>query len=182
MKIVAFDIESSSLDADWGRVLCASFCPIKEEGKTEQPYTLVRPVRTKDPLDDSALIRSIRDELLKYNLIVTWYGKIFDVPFINARLLKHSLGDYVPQMHLDACWYAAGTGMKLGSKRLDNVAKYFKTEHQKVDVEPEDWQRARYGDAEALQRVVEHCEADVQILSEVYWRLLPRVRNIHRGG
>jgi hypothetical protein len=41
-------------------------------------------------------------------------------------------------------------------------------------------QRARFGDEAALKEVITHCEMDVRILSEVYWKLLPRVRNIHR--
>lgn len=180
MKIVAFDIETSSLDGDWGSVLCASFCPIQSDGSLGEVKTLTRKIRAKDPMDDGSLCEKIKTELEKYNVIVTWNGKLFDVPFLNARLLKAGKQDYNPQMHLDMMWYATGNSARLASRRLDSVAQFFKTEHQKYAVDHDTLQRARYGDEAALKEVITHCEADVRILSEVYWKLLPRVRNIHR--
>lgn len=180
MRIVAWDLETSSLDADWGRILCASFCPITTENIVNKVTTISKPVRPKDPLDDASLCVAIVQELEKYNLIVTWNGKLFDAAFLNARLLKHGLPDWDPQLHLDAMWYAAGNSARLASRKLDNVAKFFRTKNQKYDVMPEVMQSARFGDISALKEIIVHCEADVRILSEVYWKLLPRIRNIHR--
>lgn len=177
---MAFDLETSSLDGDWGSILCASFCPIQSDGSLGKVKTLTRKVRAKDPMDDGSLAKQIRVELLKYNVIVSWNGKLFDVPFLNARLLKANAEDYNPQMHLDMMWYATGSSARLASRRLDSVAQFFKTEHQKYDVNHDTIQRARFGDEKALKEVIIHCEADVKILSEVYWRLISRVRNIHR--
>jgi|SRR6267142_4691822 len=180
MRIAAVDLETSGLEGDWGSILCASFLPILEENKYGEVYTLTRKVRAKDPRDDGALASKIRDEIAKYNVIVTWNGKLFDVPFLNARLLKAGKADCNPQMHLDMMWYAAGSSARLASRRLDSVAKFFQTAHQKYDVDNDTIQRARFGDEDALKEIIKHCEVDVQILADVYWRLIPRVRNIHR--
>lgn len=182
MRIAAFDLETSGLEGDWASILCGSFCVIgsnnlKEVGKV---YTMTRVVRPKDPFDDASLATRLRNEVLKYNVIVTWNGKLFDLPFLNARLLKAGAEDCNPQMHLDMMWYAAGNSARLSSRKLDNVAKFFKTMNQKYDVMPEQLQAARYGDPAALQEVIKHCEVDVKILRDVYWKLIPRVRNIHR--
>lgn len=180
MKIVAWDIETSSLDADWGSILCSSFCPISTEQTIEPAYSFSRTVRLKDPLDDGALAERIASELSKYNVIVTWNGKLFDAPFLNARLLKAGRPDWNPQMHLDMMWYATGNSARLASRKLDNVSKFFNTKTRKHDVGPDDHQKARFGDKDSMASLIKHCENDVQILSEVYWKLLPRVRNIHR--
>ena len=182
MRIAAFDLETSGLEGDWASILCGSFCiigsdNIKDIGKV---YTFTRTIRPKDPFDDAALASKLRNEVENYNVIVTWNGKLFDVPFLNARLLKAGLADCNPQMHLDMMWYATGSSARLASRKLDNVAKFFKTPHQKYDVMPEVLQASRYGDPDALKEVIKHCETDVKILRDVYWNLLSRVRNIHR--
>lgn len=186
MKIAAVDLETYHLEADLGRVLCASFCPITSEGKVEEAYTIVRPVRLKDRWNDIALVKAIRDEIEKYHLIVTWNGKLFDIPYLNARLLQANERKCEPQMHLDMMWYAAGNSAKLRSRKLDNVAKFFGVQNKKtetgIDIHMKYWEPASTGDKEAMQYLVDHCEADVKVLSEVYWKLLPGVRNIHRGG
>src|SRR5258706_5472762 len=174
MRIAAVDLETSGLEGDWGSILCASFLPITEEDNYGEVYTLTRKVRAKDPRDDGALASKIRDEIAKYNVIVTWNGKLFDIPFLNARLLKAGKADYNPQMHLDMMWYATGSSARLASRRLDSVAQFFKTKSQKYDVDHDTLQRARFGDEAALKEVITHCEMDVRILSEVYWKLLPR--------
>lgn len=182
MRISAFDIESSGLDGDWASILCASFCVIASDDPKEigKVTTLTRKIRPKDPMDDGALAAKIRDAVEDWNVIVTWNGKLFDLPFVNARLLKAGYEDCNPQMHLDLMWYATGNSARLASRKLDNVAKFFKTMNQKYEVPNEVLQASRYGDPEALKEVIKHCEADVRILRDVYWRLIPRVRNIHR--
>ena len=181
MRIVAVDLETSGLEGDWASILCASFLQIgSQPGEGFPVKTLSRKVRPKDPFDDGALAAKIRDEIDKANVIVTWNGKLFDLPFLNARLVKAGERDCNPQMHLDMMWYATGNSVRLASRRLDSVAKFFKTPNQKYDVPPEVLQASRHGDAEALKEVIKHCEADVRILEDVYWRLISRVRNIHR--
>lgn len=182
MRIVAFDIETSGLEGDWASILCASFCEIGHapDFQPSPVKTLTRTIRPKDPFDDSALAVKIRDEVAKYNVIVTWNGKLFDLPFINSRLLKAGESDCNPQMHLDMMWYATGNSVRLASRKLDNVAKFFKTANQKYDVPSEVLLASRHGDKDALKEVILHCEADVRILRDVYWKLIPRVRNVHR--
>jgi uncharacterized protein YprB with RNaseH-like and TPR domain len=182
MKIAAFDLETSGLEGDWGCILCASFCPITDEATIGEAYTLTRNVRPKDPMDDGSLAKKIKAEIEKYNLIVGWNSKLFDIPFLNSRLLNAGLTSCYPQMHLDVMWYASGSSARLASRKLDNVSKFFKTKTRKYEVQNDVLQAARYGDEKALAEVIKHCEADVQITSEVYWRLLPGIRNIHRGG
>ena len=161
-----------------GRILCASFCELK--GK---PYTFRQEDYQVDgdPVDDSMLVAAIRDELETANLIVGWNSKLHDIPLLNARLAKGHFRPYQPlNFHLDLMWYAGGSSMKIGSKKLDNVAKFFKLPNQKTTLDWDTWQRAGAGDKKALDYVANHCEADVKVLREAYHHLLPYVKNLHR--
>ena len=97
MRIASFDIETTDLKANMGIVLCASFHEIVPPGyfknhhnKVNKPYTIKLNITDPyDPNPDKELVIAIRDELETYNGIVTWNGKMFDLPFINARLMFH---------------------------------------------------------------------------------------------
>lgn len=189
MKIAAFDIETTSLRAMMGRILCASFFPVYNAEPNElriapKAYTLrgdKAPFRDpEDNINDTALCVALRDELEKYNMILTWNGKQFDVPFLNARLARAGERVFKPQFHLDLMYYAGGVSMRVGSRKLVNVQKYLGLATEKTDISWDQWQRAATLDRQAMNEVVEHCEADVVVLAQAYHKMLPFVANIHR--
>ena len=179
MKIVFMDTESTDLKAMMGRILCASFVTLDGE-----PYTFrfdEKPWIGKNKIDDSRLCVAVRDELEKFNLIVGWNSKLHDVPLLNARLAKAGQRPYHCQnFHLDAMWYAGGSSMKIGSRKLDNVSKYFDVDDRKTEISWDQWQLAGAGDKSAMKEVVVHCEQDVKVLRSVYAHILPFVKNLHR--
>src|SRR5205085_11769652 len=120
------------------------------------------------------------DELETYNMIVGWNSRLFDLPLLNARLAKHGERPCRPQFHVDAMYYAGGGSMRIGSRKLENVQKYFKLGDEKTAIDWEQWQAVATGDATAMKAVVEHCEQDVKVLAQAYWKLLPHIANIHR--
>lgn len=182
MKIVAFDLETTNLSGLMGRVLCGSFYEIVP-GKKTRPYTFrldEPPYSSKNRIDDGKLVTGIRDELEKYNLIVGWNSKLFDAAFLNARLAKAGERPLHPQFHLDLMYYAGGVSMRIGSRKLLNVQKFFNLKESKTEISWDQWNLAAGGDPVALDEVADHCEADVKVLAEVYWHLLPSVANLHR--
>jgi uncharacterized protein YprB with RNaseH-like and TPR domain len=181
MKVVAWDLETTDLKALMGRILCCSFQPITDLEVKPKTFRIDRkPYKLDDPIDDSLLAVAIRDELEKYNCIVSWNGKMFDAPFLNARLLKAGQRELRHQFHLDLMYYAGGISLRIGSRKLDNVQKFFKLADEKTSIEWEMWNRAAIGDAKAMKIIVEHCEQDVKVLEQAYWKLLPMVKNLHR--
>lgn len=133
-----------------------------------------------DPTDDSMLLVDIRHTLEDADVVVGWNSKLHDIPLLNARLAKSGYAPVNVRLHLDLMWYAGGSSMKIGSKKLDNVAKYFDLPVQKTPISWDEWQRAGAGVPGSLDTVVTHCEHDVRVLGEAYKHLLPYVRNIHR--
>lgn len=182
MRIVAFDLETTNLSALMGRILCASFYPIIE-GKKTKAYTFRlddKKYTGRSRIDDNKLAVAIRDELEKYNMIIGWNSKLFDAPLLNARLAKVNARPLRAQFHLDLMYYAGGGSMRIGSKKLVNVQKFFGLTESKTDITWDNWNLAAGGDKAALDEVVHHCEQDVKVLAEAYWRMLPAVANLHR--
>lgn len=176
-----------------GRILCGSFQEITPPGTPpKRPYTFrgdqapwanAMPSRwhtDPDSISDGKLCVALRNELERYNMIVTWNGKLFDVPLLNARLLKIGERPVRVQFHFDAMWYAGGSSNRIGSRKLANVQKFLDLPESKTPITWEDWQRAGMGNTKSFNKVVEHCEQDVKILSLAYWRFLPNVSTIHR--
>jgi uncharacterized protein YprB with RNaseH-like and TPR domain len=179
LRVLFTDTESTDLAASWGRVLCASFVTL--EGKAYTFRGDRSPYVGRNKVDDSKLVKAIREEWEAADIIVSWYGILHDVPLVNARLAKANerpchLGDKHGTRHLDLIWYAGGQSMKIGGKKLDTVAKFFGCENQKTDLDGEAWQLAAVGDKKAMDQVVEHCEADVLVLRDVFPHLAPLVK------
>lgn len=173
-----------------GHLLTCSFLEIipggfsrNHHGTPPAPYTYridKKPWTGKNLLDDARLAVAIRDELERFDLIVAHNQRQFDIPYLNARLAK--VGERPLQTHfvLDTLYFVGGGAMRIGSRKLDNVAKYFKLPEQKTAIEWEDWQLAATGDKKAMGEVVRHNVADVLVLRDLYPIVLPYVKNLHR--
>jgi uncharacterized protein YprB with RNaseH-like and TPR domain len=132
-------------------------------------------------VDDGRLAVAIRKELETSDIIVGWNSILHDIPLVNARLAAANerpirVGERHGVMHLDLMWYAGGQSMKIGGRKLDTVARFFQCENQKTALDGETWQLAATGDRDAMDQVVEHCEADVLVLRDVFPHLAPGVK------
>lgn len=179
MKVLFFDTESTSLTAIMGRLLCASFVGLKGKPYCYRidEHTFRRPKK----IDDSKLAIAIRNELETADIIVGWNSIQHDVPLLNARLAKAGARPLTsaPEggpSHLDLMWYAGGNSLKIGSKKLDNVAKFFNLPNQKTRLEWEVWQEAGTGDKKSMDLVAKHCDYDVLTLRDSWPHLAPYVK------
>jgi uncharacterized protein YprB with RNaseH-like and TPR domain len=174
-----FDIETTNLKANFGRILCASVADM---------FGNVRTFRIDDPpyqrerrRDDIGVAVALRDYLEEFDFIVGWYSKMFDVPYLNTRLL---LGNERPlrqdMKHVDAIWKAKKGSLALHSARLDALAKTLRLDVQKSVLDPEIWQDAADGDRDAMDYIVKHCELDVLILRKVFYAMKALFPIIHR--
>lgn len=174
VDIAYFDIETTF--SNWRRMLCGSIADSLGRVTTFSHNTHPG----KDWLDDSELVKAYCAELDKYDVIVGWNSKLFDVPVLNSRMLFHGFRPYEPRMHVDLMYKATGSSIAIGRKSLDNVSKYFGVENRKTPLDPRTWDDADHGDKEAFKKIIEHCEADVLVLRDVYAKLKPMVRIMHR--
>lgn len=189
-KIVGFDLECTSLKPTIGRILCASFIPISGDDGGSEPYTLSatgRGFKKADVYDDSMLAVAIRNELEKYDIIVGHNSKMFDLKFLNARLLRVGERTKVAQYHIDTMW--SWRSKSSAWSGLDAIQKFMFAEGvSKTEIAWEQWMRALGWDKTmrdaAMATIVEHCEQDVLVLAEVFNRLVDAnvIRTIKRDG
>lgn len=177
-RMAFFDIETTNLGALMGRMLCASVADSWGNVTTRT----ISDFDQTTVLDDSGLAEWIRDELERYDIVVGWNSSQFDISFIQARLLRWGRRALRQDlMHIDPMYKARpGRGARIGSSKLDNVAKFFRTPDQKTALDWDTWNLAAAGDEAAMALVVEHCEADVLVLRSVFQNLKPLIRTVHR--
>jgi len=165
MRIAFFDIEASNLNAPWGRVLCACIKPLGEDvmAFSCDDYKSYK----KEPWNDAMLCQEVRDELREYDIVVTWYGRLFDVRYLNSRLARHRLMPLEPMKHIDL-YFQARNKYRLGGNSLRAVARFLGVGLEKIDLEPEVWVEATALRKSALDMIVEHCVRDVEMTEAVY--------------
>lgn len=161
------DIETTGLRADFGYTLCAClYNPFTEEMQT------FRVDDSKDPLSDRELTRDLIKAMNQTQLIITWYGANFDIPFINTRALKHGLKPPIRNYRRDL-WYTSRYNLLLRNNKLYTVGQFIFGRSGKNAINPKIWNGAIRGERKALDYVVHHCELDVVETAKVYKKFTP---------
>ncbi|MDD5434198.1 MAG: ribonuclease H-like domain-containing protein, partial [Nitrospira sp.] len=107
--------------------------------------------------------QTLKDILSPYKLIITYYGRVFDVPFLNKSIsgLNISMPNY------DLCFASHKLGIKGGFKKLETHFGINRDEGIK-GMDGYDavklWRRYRRGDTGALELLVKYNEADTKNL------------------
>lgn len=173
MSYIYLDLEMSNLDADFGQVLCGV---IKAENGKAKVFRFDEQ-RKYDPVKrpqymDAELVVAIRDEIESHDgdIVVTWNGKKFDLPFLDARLLAAGERRLHRPLHHDAL-YSSRFGLKLSSNRLDTVGRFLDVPVQKTLIEGRYWIPALRGHRPSMDYIVQHCILDVEVLQQVHVRL-----------
>jgi uncharacterized protein YprB with RNaseH-like and TPR domain len=157
--------------------------PIMLYGAIADAFGNVREFRRGDDItDDKALVDEYARALEEYDILVSWNGKLFDVPVIQGRLAFHGLEPLNLKMHTDAMYYATGQFARIGRKSLQSVSEYFEVQNAKTPLRVRQWDGAMSGKAEEYEKIAEHCNADVLVLRDVFHVLKRFIRTIHRAG
>src|SRR6266498_4859894 len=167
---VGLDIESTNLKADFGVVLVACVKPMGE------PVITLRldDYKDRDPWDDSPLIKDLVTLLGQCTRVYTWYGRWFDIPFIRTRKLLVGNNTLVAFSHTDL-WETVKKTFLLTNNKLDTYAKALSSK-QKTEVDWGYWRRAMFGDEQSMDYIVDHCEADVAAMEQVYLQIEGYIR------
>lgn len=166
-KLVFFDIESNGLNADYNSTLVVSFKPYGEK-----PYSL----SVKQVGNDQKLVNEARKELSKYHSWASYYGKGFDVKFLNTRLMKWGLEPLPKRHHIDM-YFILKAHTAMSRKSMAQFARFLRLDEQKMDVTPGVWSEISYK-PEHLVTMIERCESDVSVLEELYKHTRHLIRDI----
>lgn len=180
MRIIAFDLETTSLSAMIGRVLCCSFCEIvPDSGPAFTFRGDAKQFRSKDLANDKPLVAAIYETLCKYDVWVAHNGKSFDRRFLNARLIKHNLEPLPPKLFIDTC-RVIRAHCRISAK-LQYARDFLGLAEDKTPISWDVWQRGAAYDKKSMDEICKHCEQDVKVLRQAYWRLLPLIRQVSRA-
>ena len=161
-----FDLETSSLNANFGIVLCA----VVKGSDRKKPY-----VFRADSYpgwaegrrsDDSGLVTDIVHKLDEYDVLVAHNGARFDVAFLRTRMARWGQGPFPNKKLVDPVLVARNK-LRMSSNSLASLASLIGA-GEKTVVDGDMWLRASLdGDKGAMDYIVKHCVVDVEILDKV---------------
>jgi len=168
LSIGYLDIESTGFSANIDLML--SWC-IKGRGIKKVAGDVIEREEIMSNKQDKRITQSLVDEMNKYDVIFTYYGTRFDIPFIRTRALYHGIDFpmYRQKSHKDL-YYVVRSKLKLHRSSLMAATEFFGIDG-KTRIKPEYWQKARWGDKKSLKYVYEHNIADVEILEDLHRKL-----------
>jgi uncharacterized protein YprB with RNaseH-like and TPR domain len=167
MRIGYLDIETSNLDADWGIIL--SWC-IKPQGVDKVLYDVISKEELFNGKLDKRVVNSLLNAMKEFDILVTYYGTGFDLPFIRTRSgLSDEFPAYGSIYHWDL-YYKVRNKMKLSRNSLGNATKYLGIPG-KTPMDGEMIMKARYGDKKALAELLVHNIGDVYITEKLHNKL-----------
>lgn len=145
-RAVYLDIETTGTSPDFGDVTVVG---LYAAGRT-----------TSLVLGDSLTELRLRDELARYDLLVTFFGSVFDLPFLAAKFPSLTFD----QPHVDLCFAARRLGLRGGLKSIESQVGIPRKDELK-GLDGWDavrlWQQWKRGDAGALELLLRYNEADV---------------------
>lgn len=176
-RLAFWDLETTDLGASMGRLLCCSIADNWGNVTTRRASDFER----TSVIDDSGLAEWIRDELERYDILVSWNGFNFDHGFLQARLLRWGKRPLARKLAIDPMWKARPSryGSRIGGSSLKNVSSFFRLDISKSELDKETWQLAGAGDEQALDYIIDHCERDVLVLRKVFNHLKPLIQTVH---
>lgn len=184
-KIGVFDIETAwGFNADSGFMICYV---LKEYHHNKSYFDCLTKKDVDDfinkdiPLDKRVCL-SLSKDLKNFNVLVTFNGTRFDIPYSRTRLLKHGLDfpKYGFVKHIDL-YYMVKYKLKLRRNSLETACRLFNIEG-KNHVDFEIWQRASFGDEKALSYILDHCKRDVSDCTEkLYDKIIEYGRKSNRS-
>jgi uncharacterized protein YprB with RNaseH-like and TPR domain len=171
-RISFLDLETSSLEADAGIIVGVGL--MSETGKSEY-------LEAKRTTDEKAMLSKLLKRLEPIDVIVTWSGRGFDVPYLTTRLLKHSLDPrpVLGKLHLDLN-EVVRSRLRLTFTYLDHVCDFFgiKRDRGPMSLEvPHLFVKALEGDETSSRTIRDHCLDDLRVTREVFLKLRPLLEN-----
>lgn len=169
-KIACIDIEATGLRGDYNSVLCVSIKPYNKK-----PYSF----KVLQAGNDQKVVRDVKAELEKYSCWVTYYGKGFDLPMLNTRLLRWKQHPVAKRPHIDM-YYTLKYNVLTARRSQGHLLSWLEGPDQKMSVSAEVWNRILSDTEGQMAQMVKRCESDTVGLESLYKKARHLIREIKR--
>lgn len=156
--LACVDIEATGLRGDYNSVLVVS---VKPFGRAPVSYTV------KQPGNDQKVVREAKLALEKLDCWVTYYGKGFDIPMLNTRLLKWGVEPIQKRPHVDM-YYTLKYNLLTARKSQSHLLAWLDTPEQKMTVGADTWNEIIADPSSVMPKMVARCESDCEGLEALY--------------
>lgn len=178
--LLGWDLETTDLNANRGHIMCAA---ARWVGAPKSETMVFRIDSTKGYgktpesfYNDRHIVTSLTSLVEMSDATIAQYGSGFDAPYLNTRAIINGLPPPLPFSVIDP-WKAASSQLKLARNDLGSIAAALGCGKRKYHLPWEDWLKARYGNKEALDKMVKYNINDIDVLEEVYLRIRPLLRS-----
>lgn len=165
------DIEATGLRADYNSTLIVS---IKPYDKDPTSYIVGQPG------NDQKVIREAKEHLETLDCWCTFYGKGYDIPFLNTRLLRWGQAPINKRPHIDL-YYTLKANTLTSRRSQAHMLRFLETPQEKMDMSPESWNKIIADFHKEMKLMKARCESDVEGLEALYKRTKHLIRDIKRG-
>lgn len=160
-----FDLETTSLNANFGIILCGVVKPAGGKPKVFRADRLNEDWSTKRS-DDSKITLALAKELSKYDILIAHNGANFDIPYLRTRLAYWKLGSFPKKKLLDP-YRIARNQFRMSSNSLSSLSDFL-TKSEKTPVSGQVWVKAFMdGCKKSMDYIVDHCIKDVDMLEQL---------------
>ena len=159
LKVGYFDIEASNLKANFGFVI--SWYILDRDGTYHG-----RTISPKEVLNDKPPDKKILQELIdcfnSFDIIYTYYGTKFDLPFVRTRSIIAGLDfPVVGSLKHKDTYYIIKNKFNLHRKSLEVACEVLLGKTNKTHWMGDHWIGAVQGKSDSLAYIDEHCRNDV---------------------
>ena len=166
--IVFLDIEATGLRGDYNSVLVVSARPFGSAAKT---------FSVKQPGNDQKVVREAKEYLESADAWVTYYGKGFDLPMLNTRLLRWGQPPIEKRPHIDL-YYTLKYNLLMARRSQGHLLSWLQTPEEKMSVSAEAWNEVLANPKKAMKKMVERCNSDTEGLQALYNRTRHLIHDI----
>lgn len=183
MRTAIFDLETSSLFADTGILLCA----VIREYRSKSPPIIIRadqfPGWKTNRADTKPCVEATLKALEDFDIYVAHNGQFFDKPLLTSWALKfRKRPDLRFAKFIDPVMQAR-RHLRTTRRSLASLLQFFEIPQKKTEILWLHWMRATLnGDTKSLDYIVDHCLADVLALEQLYDITKKLVKGIDERG
>ena len=169
-EIVFLDMEATGLNPDYNSCIVITAKPWNRE-----PISWA----IKQPGNDRAIVREASEYLNQRACWVTYYGKGFDKPFIQGRLLKWGLPKLEKVHHLDL-YFHLKYHVNPARKSQAHYLEWLGLKNTKMTLSPDEWNEVLRNPKTAVPVLQSRCERDCAGLEDLYNRSKHLIGDITR--